>query len=740
MTALTTAPGQSVATTVRAPGPATAELSVVLCAYTADRWGDLVAALAALAAQEAPPGEVLVVVDHHPELLARVVGHLATGGAGVPPGTRAVASAGAPGLSGARNTGAAAALGAIVAFVDDDARPASDWSRRLMSHYAHPLVIGVGGAIVPDWDGGRPRWFPVEFDWVVGCTYRGSPRRVAPVRNLIGANMSLRRAALARVGGFREDLGRVGNLPLGCEETELCLRATLAIPGGIFLHDPTARVAHRVTRARATPGYFLRRCWAEGRSKAAVVALAGGARALSTERAYTLRTLPGGAARGLLDLAGHRDIGGVGRAFAIVAGLTTTVAGYLRGRLAARRAAGSPALAVPATAPRVLLVTARYPPYAGGTETHVAEVARRLARRRPGAVAVLTTDPGGCLDAAQLDGGVGLVVLRARAWPGRGPLGDLHLAPGLIAAIARERQRRDLLHLQGYHTLVAPLALLVATVARLPYVVSFHSGGPDDADRGVSVRGAVLRAQRAIMRPLLLRARALIAVSTFEADHLADRLRLPRARFVVIPSGLALPPPVATPTPPTAGVLDGPLIVSPGRLEGYKGHRRVIAALPYVLAREPGARVRIAGAGADAEGLRRLADWLGVGSRVAIAAVPIDDRAGMAALLDAAAVVAVLSEWESQGLAAGEAIARGRPTVVLDASALAELVARGLARGVPIDAGPEEIAAALLAALAAPPPPPAARSLLPTWDGCVDALEALYVAAHTGAPVALGRA
>ena len=81
------------------------------------------------------------------------------------------------GISGARNSGIAAARGAIIAFLDDDAIAAPDWLEQLLAGYSSPNVLGVGGAIEPQWQGGRPRWFPPEFDWVVGCTYLGHAAR-----------------------------------------------------------------------------------------------------------------------------------------------------------------------------------------------------------------------------------------------------------------------------------------------------------------------------------------------------------------------------------------------------------------------------------------------------------------------------------------------------------------------------------------------------------------------------------
>jgi GT2 family glycosyltransferase len=327
----------------------TASISVVVCAYSLERWRDLVEAVASLQRQSVQPAQTIVVIDHNVGLLARARTSL--------PGVTIVPNRHRRGLSGARNSGIEAASGEIVAFLDDDAVAASDWLERLGKGYADPRVQGVGGTVVPRWAGGRrPRWFPAEFDWVVGCSYVGQPAALAPVRNLIGANMSYRRQALAAAGGFREGIGRVGRTPLGCEETELSIRVLERSPEHRVLYDPAARVEHRVPRSRQRVRYFLARCYAEGLSKALVTRLVGARSGLSSERAYTFRILPRGALAGTA--AGRRgDLAGFGRTAAIVTGLAATTLGYVAGRL--RCGAGVGAAGV-APAPRRILVAERH--------------------------------------------------------------------------------------------------------------------------------------------------------------------------------------------------------------------------------------------------------------------------------------------------------------------------------------------------------------------------------------------
>lgn len=296
-------------------------VTVVICAYTMKRWDLLVKAVLSATAQTRPPTEVLLVVDHNDELLIRAAATF--------PDVHVLANRFDVGLSGARNTGIGRATGDVLAFLDDDAVAEPDWLEQLAVGYADPTVFGVGGYVDPTWESGhRPRWMPSEFDWVVGCSYRGLPTSTDEIRNPIGANMSIRRDVFSRVGGFESQLGRVGTTPLGCEETELCIRARQHTPGSKVLHEPGAVVHHFVPSARTTLRYYHARCRAEGISKAHVGNLVGASDGMSSERTYLSRTLPTGVVRAML--AGVKgDVYGPARAGLIMSGLTAFALGYL---------------------------------------------------------------------------------------------------------------------------------------------------------------------------------------------------------------------------------------------------------------------------------------------------------------------------------------------------------------------------------------------------------------------------
>lgn len=357
-------------------------------------------------------------------------------------------------------------------------------------------------------------------------------------------------------------------------------------------------------------------------------------------------------------------------------------------------------------APRIVMVSANAFPVMGGVETHVNEVAPRVAQAGFD-VTILTTDRGGHL--AKHERLNGVPAQRVRAWPAGK---DWYIAPGIARAISRGGW--DLVHCQGYHTFVPPLAMLAAARARIPYVLTFHSGGHPSTTR-TRLRGL----QRRATRPLLARARKLIAVSQFEAEFFSRELRMPRDRFVTIANGAAMDQPVE----PVHIDEARPVIVSAGRLERYKGHHRLIEALPFLLRDVPGARLRIIGAGQYETELRRLASESVAADRIEIGSIDPVDRQGMARALAGASLVALLSEYEANPVAVMEALALGRRVLVADTSGLSELGPRGLARVIPLSSTPEQIARQIADQLRTPEP---GQLSLPTWDDCAASLVEVY--------------
>src|SRR5262249_37072141 len=133
---------------LRSPERSEIALSAVICTY--NRYDLLPAAIESLVKQDLPADSfAIIVVDNSPDQ-ARAK-RFGQGYAGLSNLTYLVEPN--PGLSNARNKGIAAALGRIVAFIDDDARACASWAKELL--HAHTAFDGragiVGGPIVPRW-------------------------------------------------------------------------------------------------------------------------------------------------------------------------------------------------------------------------------------------------------------------------------------------------------------------------------------------------------------------------------------------------------------------------------------------------------------------------------------------------------------------------------------------------------------------------------------------------------------
>ncbi len=304
---------------------ASSDVSVIICTYLEARWDDLVQAIESLEHQTLAPAEIIICVDHNPTLLQRILVCF--------PHLMVVENKGARGLSGARNSGMAVARGRKIAFLDDDATAEPAWLALFDQWFDHPAVLGVGGRTEPVWLSRKPRWFPSEFNWVVGCEYREGVAPGTRIRNPFGGNMCVRRRVFENLT-FHSSVGRIGAVPLGCEETELCIRAHQRWPLDYFVYEPRAVIHHKIPANRTRVKYFVSRCYGEGLSKAAVSSAVGLGDGLAAERAYTLRALPKGIMNGVRDAVLGRDSAGLARAAAIVLGLSATVAGFVRGSIA----------------------------------------------------------------------------------------------------------------------------------------------------------------------------------------------------------------------------------------------------------------------------------------------------------------------------------------------------------------------------------------------------------------------
>ncbi len=305
-------------------------VSVIIPAFSMDRWHDLCEAVASVRAQTVEVRKTVVAIDHNPELMSKAIRELH--------GVKVVANTGSRGASGTRNAGVAASDSQVLAFLDDDAVARPNWLEALLRHFSDSSVVGVGGRLEPMWKTHRPRWLPLEFDWAIGCSYRGMPESVARVRNVWSNNMAIRRQIFESIGGFRDSFGKVGDR---CrpEDTDLCLRVAACNGDGVWIYEPDAIAGHQVPAERTTLRYFLRRCYIEGHGKAALASFNGVNESTSAEREYARSVLPWGIVRGLGEMA-HGEASGAVRSLVIIVGLSFAIIGFLANRTGGYAAGG----------------------------------------------------------------------------------------------------------------------------------------------------------------------------------------------------------------------------------------------------------------------------------------------------------------------------------------------------------------------------------------------------------------
>ena len=253
------------------------------------------------------------------------------------------------GKSVALNTGLAATDAAVVLFTDDDVQVSEEWleasCRPILDD---PTVDYTGGPVLPIWERPRPSWLdatrPDLWGTLAILDYGPEPfvfeeRRRVP----LGANMTVRRSLVDRIGGFDPSLGRKGNSLRGQEQAEFFCRSRAVGARGVYV--PAASVRHHVPATRLTRSYFLRWWYWKGVSKAVLEQ-----RHRVTDTGIDLSRVPkvGGVPRFVFGSA-IRDLAGLVRAAATFNGIETMKrlsmlcysTGYFKGVRQSQTAAGS---------------------------------------------------------------------------------------------------------------------------------------------------------------------------------------------------------------------------------------------------------------------------------------------------------------------------------------------------------------------------------------------------------------
>jgi glycosyltransferase involved in cell wall biosynthesis len=201
--------------------PAYPKVSVIVCSYNGAKTLD--ACLTSLRGVRYPDYEVVLVddgsKDNTPEIAAKHSW------------VRTIRQEN-HGLSVARNVGAAAATGEIIAYTDSDCMADPDWLYYLVHTLESGDYAGVGG----------PNISPPAEDWIQACVAAapGGPSHVlltdVVAEHIPGCNMAFYRWAFDLVGGFDSEYRKAG------DDVDFCWR--LQQEGGVIAFSPAAIVWH----------------------------------------------------------------------------------------------------------------------------------------------------------------------------------------------------------------------------------------------------------------------------------------------------------------------------------------------------------------------------------------------------------------------------------------------------------------------------------------------------------------
>jgi glycosyltransferase involved in cell wall biosynthesis len=213
--------GRNDSTLPHRPLPKTPFVSVIVCSYNGG--STLASCLDSLGKLNYPEYEVILVDDGSTDDTSYIAAQFSW--------VRYIRQSN-QGLSHARNTGATAAKGEVVAYTDSDCMVDPDWLYYLIGTLVSGDYAGVGG----------PNVTPPAKNWIQACVAAapGGPSHVlltdVVAEHIPGCNMAFYRWAFEGVGGFDSEYRKAG------DDVDFCWRIQQA--GWVIAFSPTAIVWH----------------------------------------------------------------------------------------------------------------------------------------------------------------------------------------------------------------------------------------------------------------------------------------------------------------------------------------------------------------------------------------------------------------------------------------------------------------------------------------------------------------
>ncbi|MDK2781514.1 MAG: hypothetical protein PWR13_542 [Archaeoglobi archaeon] len=342
---------------------------------------------------------------------------------------------------------------------------------------------------------------------------------------------------------------------------------------------------------------------------------------------------------------------------------------------------------------KIAYITPRFYPDIGGVETHVYEIARRIAREFE--VEVLTTDPAGKLpEVEEIEG------LKIRRFRSLAPGDAYFFSPSLRRFLKEHAKDYDLIHAHNFHALPAFYAG-ISKPRRFVLTPHYHGHGHS------FFRNLLFRFYRVYAGKIFEFADAVICVSEFEKELVLRDFKV-KGVVEVIPNGVNFDF--------MEKKKKEKKILFVGRIEKYKGLEFVVKALEYL----PEFELEVVGKGSYKPKIVKLAKRLGVLERMKF--YQDLSREDLVRKYAEASVLVLPSKFEAYGLVVAEALASRTPCVVAKTSALAEWVDEKNVFGIDYPPEPKRLAELIEKASKVE-----VREVeIPRWDEVVEKLIDVY--------------
>lgn len=237
-------------------------LSVVVSAYSLERFNDLIDVIDGISNQTYSSIETIIIIDKNKELFDKITNYVKTNRL---KSMYIIFNPENKGLSYSRNIGIKNSHGSIIAFIDDDAIPHTDWAKNIVKTFDEDSLIGaVTGDVIPQWECKEMSWFPCVLHWMLSCSYVMTPTEKKEFERGFGTNMAFKKEVFDNVGIFDTNLGINGKKWVGGEDSDMFLRVKKS--GMKIMFNPNIQVQHKIYKYRIKAKFLAKRAFNGGYS------------------------------------------------------------------------------------------------------------------------------------------------------------------------------------------------------------------------------------------------------------------------------------------------------------------------------------------------------------------------------------------------------------------------------------------------------------------------------------------